>query len=296
MGQSKNKPNFPIFSEDGFQANVKDAQIVILQAPSEHTVSFGKGTSKGPKAILENTRQLEFYDEELDFDNHSLKVHTLKELNPKFSQEQMLDEIYKTSKDLLLKNKFLILLGGEHSISAPIIKAHKEKWKNLSVLQFDAHSDLRDSYEGTKNSHACVMKRVVDMGMKAVQVGIRAVSMEESKLIKEKNLKIFYANEFFNADYENLYKKIISELTDDVYITFDVDVFDPSIMPATGTPAPGGLDWYQVLNLIKEVSKKKKIVGFDIVELAPKKEMEHCNFTAAKLLFKMMNYAFCKKM
>jgi agmatinase len=197
-------------------------------------------------------------------------------------------------KELLGREKFVVTLGGEHTISQGAIKAHQEKYPDLSVLQFDAHSDLRESYQGSKYSHASVMARVCELmePKKVVQVGMRAQCIEESQFIKQKGVNTFYAHTIRGGF--NWSDGVMDYLSDEVYITFDVDGFDPSIMPSTGTPEPNGLHWAETMQLLRRIGEKKKIVGFDVVELAPVKGVAHPDLTAAKLTYKIMNYAFLK--
>ncbi len=270
----------------------KKSKVAVMQVPYEGTVTYRKGTSHGPRAIIEASKQVEVYDDELDYCPCDLGISTLKPINVKGNPEDVINNVYTEIKKILQDNKFIITLGGEHSITYAIVKAFKEKFKNLSVLQLDAHSDLRDSYEGTKFSHACVMKKIFDLGIKFTQVGIRSVSEEEIPFTKQKKLKIFYAKDIYNKD--DWFKDVLSSLTDNIYITIDLDVFDPGIMPAVGTPEPGGLNWYKVINLLKEVFKKKNVVGCDIVELSPIKDNIVSDFTAAKLTYKLIGYKFMK--
>ena len=265
------------------------SKIVVISAPYEKTTSYGKGTKNGPSAILKASQIVEDYDIEAGCEPYKkLGIHTLPA--KEFTQKPH-DDVYKTVKKIITDKKIPVLLGGEHSISYGAIKAAKELYPDLSVLQFDAHSDLRDAYHGNKLSHASIMRRVREM-CSVVQVGIRSQDLEEITFLKEAGLmgSIFYAHDF---DVSRI-PAIVKQLSGHVYITFDVDAFDPSIMPATGTPEPGGLLWYDSLKILKEVISAKNIVGFDVVELSPKKGMEYCDFTAAKLIYKMISYISMK--
>jgi len=276
-------------------SNYKNSQIVVLSAPLEKTVSYGKGTSKGPEEILKASHYVEFYDEEqkreLCFEKG---ICTLEPMNlQKLSIEKALQKIHKEVAKHIDEGKFVVTLGGEHSLSAAPIMAFNERFPNLSILQIDAHSDLRDSYEGSKYSHASVMARVAEFNSNIVQVGIRAQCIDEVELKQKKGIKTFYAREIKMGMYgENWHELIVNNLTENVYITFDVDGLDPSLLPATGTPEPGGLFWDETMNLLKSVGTEKNIVGFDVVELAPTKYHPSSSFVAAKLVYKMMNYAF----
>lgn len=265
--------------------------VVILPVPYEGTTSYGKGTKNGPSAILKASQIVEDYDTELGFEPYKRVggIHTASSLSFKKDPHQ---EVYRAVKKILSADKFPLMLGGEHSITYGAVKAAKGFYPDLSVLQFDAHADLRDSYHGNKHSHACIMRRIRPM-CPAVQVGIRSQDREETGYIKEYGIKksIFYAHEYDDSKIPS----IIRGLTDNVYITVDVDGFDPSVVPATGTPEPGGLSWYQVLNVLREVFAKKNVVGADVVELAPKKDLHYADYTIAKLVYKMIGYLSLKK-
>ena len=230
------------------------SEIIILQAPLEKTVSYGKGTKKGPSAILQASHYVELFDEEFQKELcFEMGICTLDAIKfGKFSIERSLDKIYKEVREHLERGKFVVTLGGEHSISASPIKAHFEKYQNLSILQIDAHSDLRDSYEGSKYSHASVMARVAEVTKNIVQVGIRAQCIEENNFINDNKIKTFYARDIReNKHGKNWDKSVLSALSENVYITFDVDGLDPSVISATGTPEPGGLFWDETISLLK---------------------------------------------
>ncbi len=276
----------------------KDSGIVIISAPLEKTVSYGKGTSCGPKEILKASHYVEFYDEEQDRELCFEKgICTLEELNlQKLLVKKSLDKIYKETAKYIDAGKFVVTLGGEHSLSSAPIKAHHERFPNLSILHIDAHSDLRESYEGSKYSHASVMARVAEFNTNIVQVGIRAQSKDESQFRKQKGIKTFYAREIKVGMYGSSWQELVAQqLTTNVYITFDVDGFDPSLLPATGTPEPGGLFWDETMTLLKIIGMDKKIVGFDVVELAPSKNHPASNYITARLVYKMLNYAFINR-
>lgn len=274
-------------------SNYKDSKIVILPAPFEATTSYGKGTIDGPKAILDASHYVEFYDEELDRELCFEKgICTIKALNfLKRKDKSALDFLYGNVVQLIKDNKFVVTLGGEHTISIATIKAHFDNYKNLSVLHFDAHSDLRHEYEDSKYSHACFMSRVAEFTKNITQVGIRAQCIEESKFIKVNKIRTFYAYEIKDGKYgKNWDEKVINTLKDNVYVTFDVDYLDPSIMQSTGTPEPNGFFWDETVKLFKKLGKKKNVVGFDVVELAPRRNFPFPDFLTAKLIYKMLNY------
>ncbi len=254
------------------------AKVVIFPVPYNSTTYWKSGTKDGPQALIEASRHIELYDIETKKDASKQGIFTLELLEPsKNSPEETVARIKNVMDKLLQDGKFPIMLGGEHSITLGALQAFKEKFGDFSVLQIDAHSDLRDEFEGTKFHHACVMKRTKDLGISITQVGIRSVS-EGEKL----------ENAFFAPDLP--IEKIISTLKERVYLTFDLDALDPSIMPATGTPEPGGLLWYETINLIKEVAKQRKIIGADVVESDPIPGLSAPDFLAAKLVYKIINY------
>ena len=243
------------------------AQVVILPIPYEQTTTYGTGTKEGPQAIIAASRHMELYDEELDFEAFRLGIHTLRELETVASGPQaMLERITEVTRDLLRHGKFVIGLGGEHTISFGLVRAFAERYPGLSVLQFDAHADLRDTYQGTPYNHASVLRRISEL-VPAVQVGIRSLSREEAEWVKARGKKLFYAAEVLASP--TIATEISDALTDDVYITICLDGFDPSIMPAVGTPEPGGLGWYDVLRIVRRVAETRHVVGFDVVELFP---------------------------
>ncbi|MFQ5799898.1 MAG: agmatinase [Bacteroidota bacterium] len=280
-------------------SSLENSRVVILQVPYERTVSYGTGTKRGPQAILEASRYVEFYDEELDRELYQeIGIATLRPLDVgKKSDEKTIQQVYEKVKPLLDRGKFVVTLGGEHTISQAPIAAYAERYPNLSVLQLDAHSDLRNEYLGNRYSHASVMARVCEFfdPRKIVQVGIRAQCIEEASTIKDKGISTFYAHEIRQGKYTRVLKYwedlVIEKLTENVYVTFDVDAFDPSIMPATGTPEPNGLFWHETINLFRKLGNRRKIVGFDVMELAPIKGLHHPDLTAAKLVYKILNYA-----
>lgn len=272
-------------------SDYKNSKVVILPFPYEKTTCYVKGTEKGPMAIIKASTEMELYDEELG-NVFEVGVCTLKPLKIDENPEAMAGIAKKDVKKLLDDGKFVATLGGEHSISSGIVKAHKEQYKDLSVLQIDAHADLREDFEGSRYSHACAMKRVIEI-CPVVPVGIRSLSFEEKEFIKEKKLKIFWAKDIVGND--KWLEDAISRLSRNVYITFDLDGLDPSIMPSVGTPEPGGLSYYQTLMFLKKVFEKRNVVGFDVVELCPNPHNVAPDFTAARIVYKMIGYKFWKK-
>lgn len=265
----------------------RNAKIVLQPVPYDGTSTWRKGADKGPEALLKASYNLEFYDIETRSEVYKHGIYTANPIKEKSSPEKMVDKVYHITNGWLDDNKFIVTIGGEHSISVGAIKAHSEKYTNFSVLQLDAHADLRESFMGSKFNHACVMARVKEI-CPFIQVGIRSMDIEEAKNIMDEN--IFYAEHIFNN--ELWFDNAINQLTKNVYITIDLDVFDPAYMPSTGTPEPGGLDWYLVVHFLKKVFEKRNVVGFDVVELCPDKNNPAPDFLAAKLIYKLLSYKF----
>lgn len=267
------------------------AKAVILPVPYEGTVSYGSGTSNGPRAIIQASRFMESYDIELDAEIYktpgifTLEPMAVSDLQP----EDMTVKVEKEYARLAAANKFVIMIGGEHSISYAADRPLREKYPDLSILQWDAHADLRDSFEGTKFSHGCAMRRFYDNAKRIVQVGVRSYSAEEAEYIKKNNLR---GNIFTPAEFD--IDKIVNQLSPNVYVTVDLDGFDPAILPATGTPEPGGLYWPDFLKLMRAVFSKRNVVGGDVVELAPIAGQPSSDFLAALAVYKMIGYKFCQ--
>lgn len=271
---------------DDFFADYDKAKFVVIPVPYEKTTSYGKGTAGGPKAIIEASKNMELYDEELDSNTAEHGIATLKPVIVDDEPQILVEELRKTCLKVIEDRKFPVVLGGEHSISLGLYLALKDYYGDVSVLQFDAHTDLRNEYGGSKYSHACVMRRIREHGS-AVQVGIRSVSEDETEIIKKERKNIFFAADMYERDCVN---EIVNRLGKNVFITFDVDVFDHSFMPSTGTPEPGGLGWYESLKILRSVCDKRNVVGFDVVELAPIKSLKAPDFAVAKLVYKVMGY------
>jgi agmatinase len=263
------------------------SKVVILPIPYDGTSTWLKGADKGPDAIIDASINLEFYDIELDIEPYTVGIHTLPPLKDFSSPEEMAICTYNETIKYL-PDKFVICIGGEHSISYGPIKAHVEKFDDITVLQLDAHTDLRDEYNNSKYNHACVMARVKEL-CPIVHVGIRSQCVEELNSFTKEN--IFFAHEIRKIT--NWTDKVVNAIkTKNVYITIDLDVFDPSIMPSTGTPEPGGLTWYDVIDLLEKVFKNKNVVGVDVVELCPNEYNKAPDFLAAKLIYKIIGFKF----
>jgi agmatinase len=292
MSESANLPmNFGGIDEEEYSSFEK-SRILIWPVSYEGTVSYGTGTGAGAMAIVDASRNMELYEEETDTEVYKLGIHTLPEFESRATPEAMMEGLYGRTKELLKSDKFICMLGGEHSVSAPVIKAHHEKHPNLSVLQIDAHADLRDTYDGTPHSHASIMARIVkDLRIPSVQVGIRSISGEEARSLRE-NLptKIFWARDIVGKT--DWIDDAVDSLSDEVYLTIDIDGLDPSIVPTTGTPEPGGLGWYETLMLIRRIAEKKEIVGMDLVEYSYFEEYDSPAFLCAKLVYKSLAYIF----
>lgn len=263
------------------------AKIVILPVPFDLTSTYKTGSKKGPEALIEASRNMELYDIETKFEVYKNGIYTSPPIRATTSEE-MLEQTYKKTHELLKREKFVVMIGGEHSISYASIKAHAEQYGNLTVLQLDAHADLQPSYENNPWSHASVMARVKEIPEVSdiVSVGIRSMSNEEVPFIN-------YSKTFFSHLLNREWiEDVLKHLQGPIYITFDLDVFDSGIMPSTGTPEPGGLDWNQALHLLKRVIQEKHVVGFDVVELCPNPQNIAPDYLAAKLIYKILSYKF----
>ena len=268
-------------------AQLEKSKIILIPVPYDGTSTWGKGADKGPEAFLEASENMELYDIETDSEVYKQGIHLTEPITENSSPEAMVNEVHNITKDFIKRNKFVTLFGGEHSISIGSIRAFNECFDNLTVLQIDAHADLRESYEGTKYNHACAVYEA-SQTTNLVQVGIRFMDVIEKTVMDEE--KTFFAHDMVADEYWS--DKVIEAMTENVFITLDLDAFDPSIMPSTGTPEPGGLLWYETLEFLKQVFEDKNVVGFDIVELCPNKNDKSSDFLAAKLYYKMLSYKF----
>ena len=272
-------------------ATLNGAKVVIQQIPYEHTSSYVQGSDKGPAAMVSASHFVEFYDEEIDKEAYkNFGIATLEPLNFYGKVDaDAIDLIANQTRELLNQNKFVVSLGAEHTVTYGFAKAFQEKYPNISMLQIDAHSDLRLAYQGNPFSHASVMARVHDLNIPLVQIGIRAQCKEESQLIKDSdNIHTWYAHDLWDND--AWIDDCIDMLGDVVYVTIDADGFDPSVAPAVGTAEPGGLTWIQGCKLLRRIAERKQVVGFDIVEIAPRENDILTEFTMAKLCYKFLGY------
>lgn len=268
-------------------AQLETAKVVLIPVPYDGTSTWGKGADKGPEAFLAASENMELYDIETGSEVYEQGIHLTEALLENSSPEAMVNAVHKTTKEYIKRNKFVTLFGGEHSVSIGSIRAFNECFDNLTVLHIDAHADLRESYDGTKYNHACAVHEA-SQTTNLVQVGIRSMDAIEKTFMDEE--KTFFAHDMVNDEY--WIDKVVEACTENVFITFDLDVLDPSIMPSTGTPEPGGLIWYETLEFLKQVFKEKNVVGFDIVELCPNSADKSSDFLAAKLYYKMLSYKF----
>ncbi|MCF8714154.1 agmatinase [Joostella atrarenae] len=268
-------------------ARLDDAQVVLIPVPYDGTSTWQKGADKGPDAFLDASENMELFDIETRSEPYKKGVYLAPAITENSSPEKMVEAVYKTTKNYIKQEKFVTLFGGEHSISIGSIRALNESFNDLTVLQIDAHADLRESYEGSKCNHACAVYEA-SKTTKLIQVGIR--SMDISELDNMVEDQTYFAEDINLSD--DWVDDSIHQMSENVFITIDLDAFDPSILPSTGTPEPGGLLWYETLDYLKRVFKKKNVVGFDIVELCPNENEKSSDFLAAKLYYKMLAYKF----
>jgi len=270
------------------------SRAVVLPVPYERTVSYGVGTRNGPASILEASRFVELYDDELDEEVAGAGIHTLPPWLPdRMEPDACVEGLEKVVSELLARPRFVLTLGGEHSIATGPIRAHHSRYPNLSILHFDAHGDLRDEYEGDRHSHACAARRFLETGAPSVHVGIRSISREEVEFAREKGLLIVSNRRL--PRFDDWIPEALTRLTQDVYVTFDVDFFDGSLVPGTGTPEPGGGTYDQALEILRRVAAERRIVGADVVEHAPLPGNRAPDFMVAKLCYKLLGYALFRE-
>ena len=267
-----------------------DSRVVILPIPVDRTTSYVPGTRNGPREILQASSHMELWDEEVGADVHPIGIFTLPEMELPFGElEPLMEEIRRVAAELFARDKFLVALGGEHSITPPLVAAAAAKYRGVHVLQIDAHADLRDCYMGTRHNHACAMRRSLEHAS-ITQVGIRSMSTEEAQAVSSLRTHLFYDSSMRQDP--AWIDRVVETLGDPVYITIDVDGMDPAIMPATGTPEPGGLSWYEMLSLLRATVERREVVGCDVVELSPLPGIMAPNFLCAKLIYKILTYRF----
>ncbi|MFC0603048.1 agmatinase [Winogradskyella pulchriflava] len=268
-------------------AKLEASKIVLIPVPYDGTSTWQKGADKGPDAFLNASENMELYDIETDTEVYKQGIYLADAVTESSSPEAMVEAVHQATKKYIKKNKFVTIFGGEHSISIGTIRAFNEMYDDITVLQLDAHADLRESYEGSKCNHACAVYEA-SQTTNLIQVGIRSMDAIEKTVMDED--KTYFAHEMAQDD--SWVDSAIDQMTDNVFITIDLDAFDPSIMPSTGTPEPGGLFWYETLDFLKQVFEEKNVVGFDIVELCPNPNEKSSDFLAAKLYYKMLSYKF----
>jgi agmatinase len=267
-----------------------ESEALVLPVPFDRTTSYVSGTRNGPRELLLASAQVELWDEELGVDHHARGMCTLPEVDlSTYTLADAMLELQRVAGELFDTGKFLVTIGGEHSITSPIVAAAAGRHPGLSVLQIDAHADLRPSYQGEEHSHACAMRRTLDHAP-LVQVGIRNISEEEAQVLPSLRTRIFY--DWNMRDDPRWIDRAVDALSDTVYITIDLDGFDPGLMPAVGTPEPGGLSWREATTMLRRVFERKRVVGCDVVELCPIPGMASPNFIAAKLVYKLLTYRF----
>lgn len=291
MSESANLPvNFGGIAEEEF-SSFERARILVWPISYEGTVSYGTGTGRGAEAIIDASRNMELYDEETDAEVYRLGIHTLDESPSVEPPARMMESLLERGRELVATGKFVTMIGGEHSVSAPVIQAHAERYDNLSVLQIDAHADLRDTYDGTPHSHASIMARVTrDLRLPSVQCGIRSISAEEARALDELPTRIFWAKDIVGRS--DWWDAAVDGLTENVYLTIDIDGLDPSLVAQTGTPEPGGLGWYETIGLIRTLARKRRIVGMDLTEYSYVEGFEASAFLCSKLIYKSLAFIF----
>jgi len=265
------------------------SDIIIVPVPYDGTSTWMKGSDRGPDAIMEASVNLEFYDVETGTEVHKRGIHTIDPVAVNSSPEALVEAVFNTVHKLFSEKKFPVTVGGNHTISIGAVKAAAAEFESLTILQLDAHSDLRQEYEGSKYNHACAMARAREYAP-VVQVGIRSMAAEEIPYADRQ--RIFFAHELYYA--KTLYERAVSLLTENVYVTIDLDVFDPSVMPSTGTPEPGGPDYYERMHFLRDVALKRNIVGFDVAELCPMPSGKYPEFVAAKVIYQFLSYIFSR--
>ncbi len=271
--------------------DLEKARVVMIPVPYDRTASYQKGTAHGPNALLEASTHMELWDDELGLEPYTIGIHTtLPVSGNEDTPEAMIAKVEAATAKYLAMGKMPVVLGGEHSVSVGAIRAYYKKHPGMSVVQLDAHGDLRDSFEGSTYNHACVLRRVVEAGIPTLQIGIRSICKEEAELIRDKRLAVVSAREF--QEHPETALRMVDRLTDEIYLTVDVDFFDPGIMPGTGTPEPGGPGWYETLSFLRELMRRRKLIGFDINELRPIEDEKSSDFLAAKLVYKILAYRF----
>jgi agmatinase len=277
--------NFCGLSSD--YSEYEKSKIVVLPVPFDKTTTWIKGTSKGPNAIIDASRNMELYDIDTDFEVYKEGICTLPPIEMD-DEINLIKSLCEKVTNLYVHGKFVVTLGGEHTVTIGPVSAFSKLYGDLSVIIFDAHADMRETYEDNKYSHACVAKRIKDLGIEPLQIGIRSMDISEKKNIKD-NL-IYYAKDIVNSE-DAWIDHMFERLSQNVYISIDLDVFEPSVIPSVGTPEPGGISWYEMIKILKKITNLRKIVAFDVVELCPN-EQKYSDFAAAKLTYSLLSMIF----
>lgn len=265
----------------------RDSRIIILPVPYDETSTWMKGSDKGPEAILEASVNLEFYDVETSSEAHLAGIHTVQSITVKDTPENLVEAVRQRILSLLRDDKFPVIIGGNHTVPIGAFQAYSEVYEDLTILQLDAHADLRPEYEGSPLNHACAMARARECAP-IVQVGIRSMSKDEVPYLQED--RMFFSHNLYND--KTLYTKALEKLSANVYLTIDLDVFDPSLMPSTGTPEPGGPDYFELMHFLRDVIATRNLVGFDVVELCPSGTNKAPDFIASKIIYQLLSYRF----
>ncbi len=274
------------------KSNWDNAQSVVIPIPYDFTTTYRPGTRFGPQALIDASCFLELFDEDMLTEIADIGIHTLEMIEPDASgPESMIQTVTDLVSTVLHAGKFPCIIGGEHSISLGAVLAIKQSFPSVTVIQFDAHADLRNSYQSSPYNHACVARRIFE-NAPLVQIGIRSLCTEEYEFIQSKQLETHFYRDIMKSD-AGWFETCLDHISNDVYITLDLDVLDPSIMPSVGTPEPGGMGWHETLSLLKAIAYRKNIVGFDVVELCPSGDNPSPDFLAARLVYKMLGYCLC---
>lgn len=275
---------------DEVYTNLETARVLILPVPYEGGISYGEGTAGAPEAVISASHFLELYDEVHKVEAFTMGIATLQPLMLSTDQGAMFESVYKKTRELAATEKMIVMIGGDHSVTIPQVKAFQSLHGHLSVIQFDAHADLREQYEGSALSHACVMARIREMTTQTLQLGIRSISSEEAQRVQKESLPLYTMHDIRTGKLD--LDAALDALPDPVYLTIDVDAFDWSVISSTGTPEPGGFLWDEMLHLLAQVFKKKRIVGFDVVELSVYPDDRNSPFAVAKLIYKLLTYYY----
>ncbi len=294
--------DLPPFLE--FEAPAGEPAVAVLPVPYERTTSWGRGAEDGPAALLRASRYVELYDEELRLEPFRVGIETLPPVDVEAAEDVALDRIRAAARAAIERGRFLAAIGGEHTVTPALVRgvveaAGADLGPDPGVVQFDAHTDLRPTYAGTRWNHACAMSRVLELGVSTLAIGIRSLSRPEAARIERERLPVIWASQLealAEDELQDLFLGLLASLPDTIYLTFDLDFFDPSLLPATGTPEPGGGTWRQALALLRLLFEHKQVIAMDVVELAPIPGNPASDFTAARLLYKCIGYRYRREL